>query len=767
MGRSMKRKRIATFEFPLPRTHAGVAMGNGMFGALVWGVDKLHITVNRSDFWDHRGAEFIVEGMSYERLKAADDPSDPSKVQDVFQKLRQPMPPGVRYPTRLPMGRFELTLQDGTIPARGELDVGTGVLSIRMQGKGKETLRLALHPRRPLLLIKDPSGLVTAVKARPSWEWVGDEFTSMNFKAPSRFEGDGLVGWAQECPDDPAMAAVAKSETGRLLIGMCPGADADAARAATLAEFESAPAERTFLAETRAWWRKFWDGKPEIELPSKFFSMFMDYAVYRFACATNPNSALPCALQGPWVEEYQFPPWCGDYTVNENIQQIYTLAFPCGATDHLAPLFDWLESLKVVMRRNAKLLFGIDDGLLLTHSVDDRGAVLQGGLCTMGALDQGCLAWLAQLSWLQYLHTGDKEFLRARALPLMRGVMRVYEAMLEPDGDSLALALSVSPEYGQPVPCDDPNQFYNRLIRNGRNSSFQLAAIHLLADALIKTASELGVEPEESWLTVKRKTPPYTLVGAADNQRIAVWEGQDLAVPHRHHSHLASIYPFDTLGEPTPDQREVIENSIDHWVNLGLGDASEWSMPWSAIILARTGRPEAAYEHLRLWRDLFLNEGFSSVYIPRFKGISLHVFKKLYADGLRNNVFHKSNAAGMRLEDCEIMQLDGMMGAASAIYELLVQTRGESLHVFPAIPRNWRNLTFRGIRAAGGLSIDGAWKDGRAEEVVIRGNRAHSVRLHIGGLDHATLQQEGMRREVAMPCTLKLPPGGSVQLTPG
>ena len=44
----MPQKRIIEFPFPLPRTHAGVAMGNGMFGALIWGVERLHITVNRS-----------------------------------------------------------------------------------------------------------------------------------------------------------------------------------------------------------------------------------------------------------------------------------------------------------------------------------------------------------------------------------------------------------------------------------------------------------------------------------------------------------------------------------------------------------------------------------------------------------------------------------------------------------------------------------------------------------------------------------------------
>ena len=36
------------WQFPLPRTHTGVALGNGNLGALVWGERRLCITLNRS-----------------------------------------------------------------------------------------------------------------------------------------------------------------------------------------------------------------------------------------------------------------------------------------------------------------------------------------------------------------------------------------------------------------------------------------------------------------------------------------------------------------------------------------------------------------------------------------------------------------------------------------------------------------------------------------------------------------------------------------------
>ena len=43
------------WNFPLPRTHTGIPLANGTQGLLVWGDDKLHVTIGRAGFWDHRG----------------------------------------------------------------------------------------------------------------------------------------------------------------------------------------------------------------------------------------------------------------------------------------------------------------------------------------------------------------------------------------------------------------------------------------------------------------------------------------------------------------------------------------------------------------------------------------------------------------------------------------------------------------------------------------------------------------------------------------
>ena len=197
----------------------------------------------------------------------------------------------------------------------------------------------------------------------------------------------------------------------------------------------------------------------------------------------------PCSLQGPWQEDYQSPRWSNDYHFNVNVQQVYTLALPTGRFEHMLPLFDMLESeaAQRTMRENARFLFGIEDGLLLTHAVDDR--CMQVGGCAAGSmLDFVCGGWMAMLYWLYYRYTGDREFLRHRAMPFMRGVMNVFRAAMREDSDGkLMIPLAISAEYGCtfPVICNGKPCHQNA----GKNPSNQLTCCHALANALTAGAA--------------------------------------------------------------------------------------------------------------------------------------------------------------------------------------------------------------------------------------------------------------------------------------
>jgi len=705
----MKNDSIYKFSFPLTRTHLGVPLGNGGFGALVWGKDGLlNITVSRNDFWDHRNGQIIKDnGISYKKIVKAYAAEDFDKIKQLYASSVQ-IKDGNFPSTLLPGGRFELKLTSGGMLKEAELDISSGKLRIRLASS--KVILLCLSMSADILRIEDKDGAVDSVEGRPAWDFLEPAMKERLFDAPTLVNEKNLCGWMQNCPADPSQAALCEKNESGFIINLALGDNNEKAYAKSLSAINEYKChEEDFLKRDAVLWEKYWCQNPEIDIPAEFLNRFYPFALYRFACAANPSATKPCPLQGPWLEEYQLPSWGGNYTVNVNIEQIYTLAFHTGNFDFLKPLFNMLESepFRQAMAENAKSMFGIDDGYLLTHSVNDLGMQCQNGFSTHSALDHAVTAWMAQLYWLYYRYSLDADFLRDKAYPFMLRVMRVFEEMIVERDGKLSIPLAPSPEYGVCFKVGGRN------VQEGRDPSMQLASVHMLADALIETAKIIGIKPREKWFDIKKRLPLYTLIGEQGNQHIALWEGQDLDVCHRHHSHLACIYPFDTLRNISPEQQHIIDNSIDHWILKGMGEWSEWCYPWAAIIQARQGFKEAPTQLLDIWKEIFINESMATVYLPKFRGLSAH---------RRNDMLRPK-------ETSEIIQLDGTMAGATAILEMLVHERQGVVHLFPGVPDKWQDISFKNIRLPGAFLISAERKNGRITLLNIKSLKGGMMKL--------------------------------------
>ncbi len=668
-------------DFPLTRPHCGIPLANGTMGVLVWGKDNcLSLTVNRSDLWDHRQGECVIPGQTYKELVDLYDPDDVEPINQrlVTQKFPYELDTvGISWrPTRLPVGRLDLELKKQNQLTKAVLEYESGILRIKA---GKSEIRLLQSLEKPQLLLEDPDKIIKKVTCHPAWPWAKERWEKVGYVPPQMFEAKNKCGWFQPCPEDPGInVCCRKTAYGRAVImemGTEPVMDSKAEDFSTAAEVAA------------NWWKNYWKDCPSIRIPDVFLNKFYKFAVYKFACATHPDG-IACGLQGPWHEEYQRAQWSGDYHFNVNVQQVYTLAFSTGKFEHLMPLFDMLESepFQKVMRENARNLFGIDDGLLMTHAVDDRG--MQCGWMGAGAvLDFACGGWTAQLYWLYYKYTHDTDFLQKRALPFIRGVMRVFEETLEERDGKLSIPLSISAEYGCTFKVKKNGRYVSQ--NTGRDPSYQLACMHMLADFLLEACEVTGEQPEAIWLDIKKRLPKYTLISETDEPHIAIWEDQDLDVCHRHHSHLACIYPFETLTDPTPEEAEIIENSIDHWILRGMGQWSEWCYPWAIIIHARLGFTESPLILFNIWKEIYLNEGLATVYLPRTRGITAHRRKDLLKPK----------------ETTEIMQLDGTMGGATALLEMLAHQHGDTVYLFKGIPEKWQDVSFKNIHLPNGFTV--------------------------------------------------------------
>jgi alpha-L-fucosidase 2 len=79
--------------------------------------------------------------------------------------------------------------------------------------------------------------------------------------------------------------------------------------------------------------------------------------------------------------------------------------------------------------------------------------------------------------------------------------------------------------------------------------------------------------------------------------------------------------------------------------------------------------------------------------------------------------------------DGDIFQIDANLGMTGCIPELLLQSHTDVIRVLPALPSDWPDGSFRGLRARGGLSFDVTWLGRVLTEAVVRASRAGTYRI--------------------------------------
>jgi alpha-L-fucosidase 2 len=735
-----------TWAFPLPRTHTGILQGNGLMGIMIWGEENvLRVTFNRADHWDHRGGKPWVEGMSYANIRRLLEAGDEEGLRALFER-GETAPGQPQRPSMLPCGRVEIVLEPGSRLTTGQLDLSTGRVVVRCRDAARpdreHEIAFDLSMTEPLLHLAYAASMPTpTVRALPAWEFVGEHLRSISFQEPQILQGKDMAGWIQPRPADPPICLGYRPDRQGLWLALVYGDDAASARAAacTLLDAAEEKGAASLLGETAAWWARYWESVPRLHIPNERLSFLYDYGMAKFAGLSSQAGGVPAGLQGAWIEEYAMPPWQGDYHFNINVQMCYWPAYRGNRLSHLKPLFEMIGSWEPQLRQNARVFVGIDDGLMLPHAVDDR-CTCMGGFWS-GSVDHGCTAWVAEMMYRYYLYSGDVAFLRETAYPFMVGAMRVYEEMLERDGDGWTLPISVSPEYRG-----------SAMNAWGRNASFQLACIHNLCENLLAAAETLGETPRPVWGEIQRGLPRAALYGPEGQREIALWEGTPLEESHRHHSHLAGICPFDVLDVDDREWQAIYERSLRTWIHKGMGMWSGWCVPWAAMIHTRFGNADMAELLLEIWERVYTNEGHGTLHDCNFPGFTL--------------IGAPSITTGARSE--EKMQMDAGMGVTSAIMDVMLHTRRGVNHLFAGAPGRWKRVAFEGMRTEGAFLVGAERVDGLVTRVDVRSEMGGRFRLANPWAGPAAVEYGSGRRETAHGDVLALAmeAGQQVVITP-
>ena len=673
------------FNFPLPRPHCGIALGNGTLGILAWGDEFLCLTIARAGFWDHRGGNAFTTDATFARLRARLESGDEAGVIALFD-----VPPADAAtpprPAQIGGARLEIRFADDARPLRGTLKAD-GTLEIVFNDGRAIVIEMAMDDEVAWM-----SGLEDAqLMLRPSWEWVGEELGKVGVEAPLEIGIDDGLGFIQTLPADDALALVARKRGDLWLIATALGEAEEAAKAAVSRARQKPDIDPKFF------WKHYWRDVPRVQLPDESLQHFWNIALRKQAGLTTPGG-VAATLQGPWMEEYQLPPWSNDYHFNINLQMIYWPALATNRLEHFEPLWEMLREWMPILRANGEQFFGRAGALMLPHAVDDKCQI--NGTFWTGTIDHACTAWMAQMAWLHYRYGLDESILKEIAWPLLNGAFEGYWAMHEVVDNKFSLPISVSPEYRG-----------TSMNAWGKGASFQLAAWHIIAQILPLAAQVLGEEIDPRWREVEEKLPPYALV----NNRIGLWDGLELEESHRHHSHLASIWPFASIDPLDEMHWETVALSIRFWNKVGSGQWTGWCVPWASILCSRLDLADAAATWLHWMLDNFTNVGWGTTHNADFVGTALHSDGSLYSR--------------VKPENKEVMQMDATMGFISAVTEMLVQCRRDGIHVTPSIPRRWREFSFDGIRCEGAFFVGADIENGAVVTVRVQSEKGGILRL--------------------------------------
>lgn len=670
----------ATVEWDFPRTgscHEGLAFGDGRTGVLVWGGgNEIRLTVGRADLWDHRGGYPWTDEQSYTNIVAAQQSGDVARLHALFKKDTPPGEP--RNPYMLPLGRVVVTIKEPWTLESGSLDTATGIGSLRLKnGRRGLAVPMAMGKGSRVFALKISDGSVPfEVKTVPATEFpvFEQKLKPLGFEKARVIDGavPDAGGFKWNLPaDEPVWLSWTRKDG---VVAVKTGRGGKVVADARPDVFD------TVAKESREYWAKFWAEGARVKVPDPVIQRIYDYGMYRFGAMTDPDG-VPAGLQGVWLEDDRLVPWNGDYHFNINVQECYSPAFRGGHFDNLKPLFRMVLAWRPMLRDNAKKFVGIDDGYVLPHSVDDRGVCI-GGFWT-GTIDHGSTAWVAAMMMKYVRHSGDVAFLKDGAYDFMKGAMNVYRAMMEEKDGRLSIPLAPSPEWcGADV---------KRAV--GRDPSFQLAAAHRLARDLVDAAKLLGEAPDAMWLDVEKRLPPYS----AGPGGLELFRGQALTESHRHHSHMAGLYPFDTLDISDKATRDVAAKTYNTWVYRGTGCWSGWCVPWASILNTHVGNAQAAVGMLHAWDAYFCNPGHGSLH-------------NAYAPGFSTfTIFGSFAGSG----DGQIMQMDGQCAAATAVLELMAHEVNGKVEFFRGCPESWREVSFENLALADGRRVNGRRVDGK------------------------------------------------------
>ena len=448
-------------------------------------------------------------------------------------------------------------------------------------------------------------------------------------------------------------------------------------------------------------------------------ALYYQYGRYLLIASSRPGTE-PANLQGIWNDNSN-PWWDSKYTVNINIPMNYWPAESGNLAELVDPLEKLVREVAETGTATAREHWGARGWVLHQNTDLWRAAAPMDGP-SWGAWPVGG-AWLITALYERYRFSGDEADLR-RIYPLLRDQTRFLLDILvkDPKRGWLVTAPSSSPENFPAWPGN--GEFFDEVTGSALTARTMTAGptmdMQIIREVFaIFDEASTHLRADSAMLTEVRAARPRL----APNQigkhgQLQEWldDWDEVEPQHRHLSPLWGLYPGHEISpELTPNFAAAAAVTMTRRGTGGCG----WSYAWKMGLRARLYDGELA----------------------------LAQFKALLTKSSLTNLFSLCGKA---------LQIDGNLGATSAIAEMLLQSQRDIVHLLPALPREWSDGHVTGLRARGGVTADLAWASGRLTTASVQASRPKRIVIHAPGSVAATAAGKRVSVERVSPETFAI-----------
>ncbi len=686
-----------------------IPLGNGMLGALIWKKEgKLRFSLDRADLWDLRPMENLkTQEWKYSWVYEQWKNNTYKEVQDRFDVPYDKSP----APSKIPGAALEFDISSLGEVAYVHLYIKNAICEV----KWKNGVRLLtfVHATEPIgsyrfegLTKSLPFELVPPVYNTPGESLednpvTGQDLRRLEYPQGKSSKNDNSATYLQEgWGGFKYQVHMAQEMEPESLTGIWSiSAEYPSEKASRAVDIVLQQKQQDFtnaFKSHNAWWNGFWS-KSSLAIPDEILEKQWYLEQYKFGSVARAT-APPISLQAVWTADNgKLPPWKGDFHHDLNTQLSYWPAYSGNHLTEETGFINWLWKCRDTFKKYTSDYYeaeGLNVPGVTTLTGDPMGGWIQ------YSFGPTVSAWLAHHFYLHWRYSMDRRFLKEKAYPWIKDVAIYLDAISKRgENGQRKLPISSSPEIHN----------NSREAWFGETTNFDLALILWTYEKAAELAKELGEnEDADKWKKIYAEWPS---LATDDKSGLLFAPGAAYQESHRHFSHQIGYHPLGIIDfSKGENDRKTILQTINTLDEKGSSAWVGYSFSWLANMKARAFDGNGAAEALKIFATSFC--------LPN----SFHVNGDQSGKGYSDFTYRP-------------FTLEGNFAFAAGLQEMLLQSHTGMIHVFPAVPVDWKDTSFENLRAEGAFMVSAALKDGVVKKIMIRSERGGILKLKNPFLD--------------------------------